>query len=76
MKYKHNTLVINISESRCGNCGKVCNPEAKTHDINYGYDMTINGTKGCGCEYEYVTSDYTGMEKRVREMRPDLEFYQ
>jgi len=76
MRYKNNTLVINLSDSKCGNCGKSCNPEAKTHDINYGYDMEVNGTKGCGCRYEYVTSDYTGMEDRVKEMRPDLKFYQ
>lgn len=66
-------LVINRSDSRCGECGKPCDPHAKAHDVLLGWGPT-NGDPGCGAEWDRVGSDYAGpdMEAAVRRMRPDL----
>lgn len=70
------TLHIGGWSSRCGVCGKSCNPSSKTHDVLLGYGEE-NGTPGCGVEWTHVASDYAGtdIEKRVQEMRPDLIFH-
>jgi hypothetical protein len=72
------TLFIDTWDSKCGNCGRSCNPRSKTHDINYGYDMKINGTPGCGVEWQFVSSNYFGVDglnENIKKMRPDLEFW-
>lgn len=55
------TLIINLSDSRCGNCGGGASPEQRIHDVDYpGYGG--RGTKpGCGTEFRYVASDYIGL---------------
>lgn len=63
-------LVVNLWESRCDECGKGCDPYAKAHEVEIG--LGAGGAAGCGAAWDRVGSDYTGMEKRVREMRPDL----
>ncbi|GEM_PF-6605155 len=72
-KKENPTLHINLSNSRCGNCGEGADPTSKTHDKCLGYG---DQPKGCGIEWKYVTTDYSGgdIEKRIKEMRPDLEF--
>lgn len=69
------TLFIEIWNSTCGNCGKGCDPDSKTHDKIL--DFHDNGKPGCGVEWKYVSSKFYGnqFESRLREMRPDLEFY-
>ncbi len=73
MKEKRLTLFINGWSSECGNCGKGCNPDQKTHEINLGYGITDANKKGCGIEWKYVASGMTGISKeRLLQMRPDL----
>jgi hypothetical protein len=67
------TLIINRSDTKCGNCGKGADPYAESHDVILGYPP-IGGGPGCGVRWAQVRSDYTGMEDRCREMRPDLEW--
>ena len=64
------TLFINISDSRCGNCGKDADPYAEAHDRKLGW----NPGEGCGAVFTHLSSDYVGFEDRVRKMRPDLIF--
>lgn len=67
------TLIINRNDSKCGNCQGSCNPDEKRHDTKLGYGDT-NGEPGCRAYWQYVSSEYTGMEERLKEMRPDLEW--
>lgn len=68
------TLIINRSNSSCGNCGRGCNPHSKTHDVIYEYSPTSGEKSGCGIEWRYVRSDYIGdgMAEACKTMRPDL----
>jgi hypothetical protein len=63
---------MNRFDSRCGECGKPCNPTGKTHDIILGY--VDNGKPGCGARWDRVTSDYVGggIEDAIKQSRPDL----
>lgn len=70
MKRRH-TLVINVSDSRCGACDKPADPRSMTHDRVLGY----HPGPGCGERFVFVTSDYFGVDglhERVKAMRPDL----
>lgn len=69
------SLVINLWNSHCGACGEGCDPNAKKHEVTYGW----GGEKpGCMVEWKYVTSDYC-LDKNVAEatkkMRPDLIYW-
>ncbi len=68
-------LIVNRWDSRCGECGKSCDPSAKTHDIVYGYGSD-NGSPGCGAEWDRLASDYVGagIEAAAQALRPDLEW--
>lgn len=70
-RLKH-TLIINRNDSKCGNCGRDCDFNEKRHDTLLGYDDD-NGKPGCRYLWKYVASDYTGMDERLKKMRPDLE---
>lgn len=52
-------LIINSFDSRCGECGKSCQPHSKTHDVVLGYGPE-NGSPGCGVEWDRVTTHYFG----------------
>lgn len=75
MSERQNTLIINRSDSKCGNCGHSCNPYDPFHETIYGYGEA-NGTPGCGVVWTHVGSDYVGpdVETWCRSMRPDLIF--
>ncbi|QIQ63022.1 hypothetical protein SEA_MOAB_161 [Streptomyces phage Moab] len=49
-------IIINRSESRCGNCGKGAFMEEQGHYTIAGYKD--NGMPGCGEEWDSVSSDY------------------
>jgi hypothetical protein len=49
-------IIINRSESRCGNCGKSAFMEEGGHYTIAGYKD--NGLPGCGEEWDSVSSDY------------------
>lgn len=49
-------LIINRSESRCGNCGKPAFMEETGHNTIAGYKE--NGQPGCGETWDSVSSDY------------------
>lgn len=68
-------LFIDTWSSTCGNCGKSCDPEKKTHSKLLGWGSE-NGDPGCKVKYEYVSSNYFGpeVEKWCKDMRPDLEY--
>lgn len=80
MRNKAETLFIDTWSSSCGNCGQGCNPDEKSHLTNIGYGIKDGERKGCGIEWKYLSSNYYGMGevfyKRLKEIRPDLEFYQ
>lgn len=67
-------VVLEVSgwSSRCGACRRGASPEEKAHDTirEYGPD---NGKPGCGAVFTHITSEYTGIALRLKEMRPDLE---
>lgn len=54
-----NTIIINLSNSRCGNCGEGALPEQRVHDIAYGYSAKYP-RNGCGTDFRYVSTDYIG----------------
>lgn len=62
------TLIINLSDSQCGACGKSADPYEDSHVSILGY----HPGPGCGAVYTHVTSHYMGVSERVKEMRPDL----
>lgn len=68
------TLYINLSDSRCGGCNRSVLPQDVRHETPCGYDQH----PGCGAEFTSVSSDYADssgdLERRIREMRPDLPF--
>ena len=66
-------LIINRFDSKCGNCGKSCDPHDQKHVKVLGYAPT---GEGCGVEWTHVTTDYTGdeMAGMCQAMRPDLVF--
>lgn len=72
---KSEALVINRSDSRCGNCRKGASPHAEAHVDIVDYKSVPGG--GCGVRWRYLTSDYTGagIEQAARDMRPDLEWF-
>lgn len=66
---QRHTLIINRSDSKCGNCGMGADPKETTHDTILGYGPF---TVGCGERFVLVRSDYTGMQAACERMRPDL----
>ena len=64
-------LIINRSDSKCGNCGKPADPHESHHDtVRYWQDET----EGCHQRFVLVTSHYVGarIKEAVTAMRPDL----
>lgn len=70
------SLIINLSNSECGNCGRQVLPVGDSCEHLSGYGPQ-NGTPGCGAKWKYVTSAYMGerVEAAVKRSRPDLEFW-
>ncbi len=71
------TLYINKSESRCGACNKGCDPYEESHITLLGWFATNDKMKGCGAEFDSVSSDYVGfpgLAEAIKEMRPDLPY--
>lgn len=65
------TLFINISDSRCGHCGKNTLPTA-THHVDISGWRPKPG-QGCGARFVATSSDYSAItNEQLREMRPDL----
>ncbi len=60
------TLIINPSESLCGNCGKSAHPEEKAHISRLGYQPG----GGCQAVFTEVGTHYSNQDFRA--MRPDL----
>ena len=71
MKKEKPTLIINLSNAECANCGRGADPKEKTHKTCLGYGKQ---PKGCGIKWKYVTTDYKDREKATKKMRPDLKF--
>lgn len=70
------TLIINRSDSQCGDCGRSADPNETAHTTLLGYGPD-NGKPGCGSKWEKVTSDYgdfAGLYDSIKKMRPDLKF--
>ncbi len=65
-------LVINSSDSRCGQCGRPADPREASHERVPGW----NGPEvGCGAYWTRVGSEYDGLvAKAARELRPDLRW--
>lgn len=77
----HETVIINPSQSICGNCGHYANPSEIGHFTRYpGYVSLDKIDKipryGCGILWKYVSSDYIGLNLRERYERqyPNLEW--
>src|SRR5438270_7773339 len=65
-------VIIGTWSSKCGGCGKDTDPYAETHEHVIGFGP---GGPGCGITWRFVTTDYPHLHERVREMRPDLEYF-
>ncbi len=64
-------LIINRSESRCGNCGLGASPHENGHLTILGYQD--NGSPGCGEEWDSVESDYINMGKQMVEWHFNMQ---
>lgn len=66
-------LIINRSDSKCGNCGQGANPREIAHDTIIEYSPNT-GRPGCKAKFTHVESHYVGLDMKTRclEMRPDL----
>jgi len=62
------TLLIGGWSSLCNACGESADPGEETHATILGYDMTKNGTAGCGIRWTHVYHEYGESN-----MRLDLE---
>jgi hypothetical protein len=52
-----------------------CDPYEESHITLLGWAAYNDKMKGCGAEYDAVSSDYQGfpgLEEAIKEMRPDL----
>lgn len=58
-------LILNRSDSRCGNCNKSADPNEQGHFTILGYKD--NGSPGCGELWDSVESDYINMGKEMTE---------
>lgn len=74
---ENKVLVINRSDTVCGNCGKGATYQEKKHETILGYSKNYPSKDGCGVEWTHVTSHYVGVPglyERIQELRPDLIF--
>ena len=64
------TLIINRSDSRCGNCGRSADPKEPTHEKVLGYSPG----EGCHQRFVLMDSDYMGigMREACERLRSDL----
>ena len=69
---KKPVIIINSWDSECGFCGQPADPHEKTHKTIKRYSGETE--EGCGIEYKYVTTGYSDIGEKVKEMRPDLEY--
>ena len=69
-------LIVNKSDSFCGNCGQSADPSEGAHETVFGLGLREQVGRGCGVVWKRVGSEYRGggIENSVREMRPDLEW--
>jgi hypothetical protein len=69
---EQHVLHVGTWSSKCGDCGRGCNPNEERHLKILGY--LKNPGDGCGVRWTHITSDYygTGIDDKMREMRPDL----
>lgn len=64
-------LIVNRSDSKCGNCGQPA-------DLNEVHHDTVNRwgeiSEGCHTRFVLVTSHYVGpgIKERIAQLRPDL----
>ncbi|AXH49274.1 hypothetical protein HWB76_gp128 [Streptomyces phage Blueeyedbeauty] len=58
-------LIMNRTDSRCGNCNKPADLYESGHHTILGY--TENGQPGCGEEWDSVSSDYVNMPEQMTE---------
>lgn len=71
------TLYINKSESRCGACNGGADPYEESHITLLGWAAINDKMKGCGVEFDSVSSDYVGfpgLKQAIIDMRPDLPY--
>lgn len=62
------TLIINITDSRCGHCGKNVLAQATYHD-----DVSGRPGAGCGARFVDTGSDYIQITpEQLQRTRPDL----
>lgn len=71
------TLYINKSESRCGACNGGAEPTEESHITLLGWSAVNDRMKGCGAQFDAVSSDYVGLPglvEAIKNMRPDLPY--
>lgn len=71
------TLFINRSDSRCGACNKGADPYEESHITLLGWHAVNDNMKGCGAEYDSVSTDYynsSDLIGHIKDIRPDLPF--
>jgi hypothetical protein len=67
-------LIVNPSNSRCGNCGKGALPTESKHDTVLGYfPIGHDPGPGCGVRWVFIDSDYRPRSYAFDDtFRPDL----
>ena len=68
------TLVINITNSYCGHCGKPVLPKSTHHVDICGWTPKPGG--GCGARFVDMRTDYSGItDEALLRVRPDLPIH-
>jgi hypothetical protein len=67
-------LEISSWQTYCSEC-HLSTGWTPTHETNYGYDMTINGTPGCGAVFTGVRFQYINLLEPDKDPRVDNDRY-
>lgn len=68
------TLIVNRSDSRCGECGRGADPHQLRHDQVLGYYTDENRPEPCMALFDSIRSDYSDLKVALTAMRPDLRW--
>ena len=71
---RKSTIFIGGWNSRCGNCGKQCDPAEGFHATIKGYGQD-NGDPGCGALWKYAVSTYVFADngRKITEAYPQYK---
>ncbi len=60
-------LTVNFLSCTCSKCDANADPHEEKHEMKDSRDLS-----GCGARFVAITTEYVGMEEKLRQLRPDL----